>query len=370
MKTYNHIILSRVIQRLKTIEASSLNTGWEDIVVLEGAVHLEESVSKWSQSSQDSTDSLQDWVTQWIMTHIKAPIHFEKKYLGSFLLTGRKEVGAYLYDYCGHWGYIIPLILRFLLSEESEAWKQDLDTHVHTLGKHIRDVAVRRGEGIIVHGGFHYSAWVDTLYYTAYPLALMYKYTGDISYAQESIKQCLLHAKYLRDPLTGLFFHDAEIPQGKRTANFWARGNGWIIQSLAEVLTHLPEDLEGMKEIRHIYIQLVEGLLRYRHPTGLWRIIPEDDRSHLETSGSLMIAGGIARGIRLGILEDYLSPNVVSSYQELLTWIDKDGRIMGSEQPAGRGGWEQHKLVAMGESTYTTGFFLKLHSELAQLGMI
>ncbi len=369
MNTNNYNTLNRVINRLQSIEASALNTGWEDIIVMEGAVHRE--------TTRDNPDtcteqSLKSWISLWMTTHLNEPIRFEQKYLGSYLLTGNKHTGVYLYDYCGHWGYIIPALLTYFHAPKptSDSLKPILDTHVQTLSNHIMEKAVRRGNGIIVHGGFSYSAWVDTLYYTAYPLALMYKYSGDKTLADESIRQCLLHAQYLRDPSTGVFFHDAEIPQGKRTANYWARGNGWIIQSLAEVLTHLPNDMDGMDEVRKIYLQLVEGLLRLRHSTGLWRIIPEDERSHLETSGSLMIAGGIARGIRLGLLEDYLTPNVLASYHELLTWIDNDGRIMGSEQPAGRGGWEQHKLVPLGESTYTTGFFLKLHSELLKLNAI
>ena len=86
---------------------------------------------------------------------------------------------------------------------------------------------------------------MDTLYYTASVLAHAYAATGTKRYAEEAVRQCLLHAKHLRDEQTGLFYHDVDLKTGERTRNFWARGNGWIIMSLVDTLGLVPRETKG-----------------------------------------------------------------------------------------------------------------------------
>lgn len=134
-----------------------------------------------------------------------------------------------------------------------------------------------------------------------------------------------------------------------------------------------PPDTPGWNDVLAIYRSLVTGLLRLQHPSGLWRIIPENPESHLETSGSAMILRGILRGV----LEDRLEPGTASAIlrgaREVASFIRPNGpltgALMGSQRPAGPGGWERHKYVELGECTYTTGSFLALLALLTEAGL-
>lgn len=166
----------------------------------------------------------------------------------------------------------------------------------------------------------------------------------------------------MRDETTGCFFHEAH-KNGTRTSWHWARGNGWVIMAFTDTLLHCPSDMPGWSEVAKIYRDLSVGLLRNQHSCGLWRIVPENEESHLETSGSVMIATGLAVGIGRGLLDRSVDRAVLRVLSEVSTWIDGEGRLLGCQTPAGMGGWETHKLSLMGERTYGSGALLRLLAE-------
>jgi rhamnogalacturonyl hydrolase YesR len=322
-----------------------VNTGWEDVLIPQGAVVA-------GQAMQDK--ELLDWAGRWVQFHAFAGIREPAEQRG-----GR---GIYLNDYCGDWGF--PLVASPILTTVNDP---ELTSLLVRVCDHILTRSTRLRDGIIAHGGWDYASrtvWVDTLYYTASVLAAGFRSTGDIAYAGEAIRQCLLHARFLSDPTTGAFFHDADPESGVRTNWFWSRGNGWVVMALADTLRICPSSLPGWQEVLTIYRSLCTALLRWQQPCGLWRIVPEVDESHLETSGSAMIAIGLTLGVGEGWLHPAVASQVRKTLEELLTWIEPEsGALKGAQKPAGQGGWETHKLSNLGECTYATGIFLRLLGE-------
>jgi rhamnogalacturonyl hydrolase YesR len=238
----------------------------------------------------------------------------------------------------------------------------------------ILEKSLRGPDGVILHGGGRRTVWVDTMYYTSAPLAVMCSATGDSRWGEEALRQCVLHARWLRDERTGCFRHDADPATGLRSAGLWARGNGWAIMALAETLACCPPALEGYGESMETYRSLAEGLLGLRAPSGLWRIVPDDADSHQETSGTAMILLGLLEGVTRGWLEESLLAPIAASFQALLAWIAPDGpatgALMGSQRPAGQGGWERHRVAELGECAYATGCMVKLVARLARAGLV
>ncbi|MFP4550205.1 MAG: glycoside hydrolase family 88 protein [Spirochaetales bacterium] len=355
--------------RAISFDPHSLNTGWEDVLVAEG-------LALYGRAFDDG-EAL-TWVHRWLEHHLGVPIAEDARYIPSFTTSGELIRGVKLCDYCGNWGLplaAVPYGQGAYVRERREEEASSLAGAVRQIADYVLEHAARGARGVIRHGGFTEGIWVDTLYYAAAPLAKAYSLTGEAAYAKEALRQCLLHAELLRDPLTGLFFHDYDPTLQFRTTGFWSRGNGWVIVSFAEVLARVPQTMPGYAELRDHFVALATALLRLRHATGLWRIIPDNPDSHLETSGSVMIALGLALGIAGGLLDPNTIAVVMETLAELTTWIETDprtrhpGALMGSEQPAGVGGWEIHKTVPLGESTYTTGLFLKLLATVKALGM-
>lgn len=341
-------------------DVATINSGWEDVLVPYGLALA-------GSSFRDA--EMTAWATRWADYHVAAG--FQTEYPtdaandgGGIQQAGIAHRGFYLTPYCGEWGG--AMVLAHLHGNNVNAGY--LDT-ARKIADHIISGCLRGPDGVICHGEWSPIPWVDTLYYSAAPLAVVYSVTNDRRYAEEAVNQALLHAKHLRDVTTGCFFHEAHF-DGRKTPWHWARGNGWVILALADVLRHCPSDVPGWSEVLSIYRDLVIGLLRTQHGCGLWRIVPENSEAHLETSGSVMIATGLTVGVSQGWIDDSIAYSAKRVLNEVITWINPQGALLGCQTPAGDGGWERHKLSLMGERTYGSGSLLRLLAEMADAGFI
>ena len=79
--------------------------------------------------------------------------------------------------------------------------------------------------------------WDDTLYMTVLFLARMGQLRKEPALQQESIRQFLVHIKYLTDTRTGLLFHGWDFNGRHNFAQArWARGNSWYTAGLVDYL--------------------------------------------------------------------------------------------------------------------------------------
>ncbi len=365
-KTYEYSVADRftaVLERLLSWPPEKVNSGWEDILVVEGLAH-------WSGTNQ----AARSWVEQWFEHHREPAATDDTGNPVSWRRTGQEFRGQFLTSYCGNWG--LPLAAAAYARATGGDRYTDPATRVCD---HILANAVRGPEGAILHRAWTPEVWVDTLYYSAAVLARGYELTQNNDYLEEAVTQCRAHTKLLRDGSTGLYFHEWDPRSGRRTANFWSRGNGWIMMSYAEVLDVLPSDHPDYGELVEDFRRLVSALLRLQQSRGLWRIVPEEPDSSLETSGSAMNLVALARGIQSGVLQRYVLAEVERGLRELSTYVIMSegwdinatkGCLMGSQHPAGVGGWDILKLAAVGEDAYTSGVALKLFALAHELGLV
>lgn len=340
MMRFDFPALGRFRQRVLELEPGVVDTGWKDVLVPQGAGMAGRA---WGDGE------LLEWQGRWVRWHVEAGVRSEER-------KGAGERGVLLTDYCGDWG--------FAMGAEGQDGVREV---VERVCDYVWKEAPRLEDGVLPHGGWEYgrrSVWVDTLYYAAGVLMAGWRLTGRREYAEEAVRQCVLHAKHLRDERTGAFFHDVEPGTGVRTNWFWSRGNGWVLLALADTLRGCPGDVPERGRLLEMYRELATVWLRWQHACGLWRIVAEVEESHVETSGSAMLAAGLAIGVGEGWLEACVAGQVRRACQELVTWIDGKGALKGAQYAAGRGGWETLKLAPMGECTYATGLFLRLMGEV------
>ena len=346
--------LARFRQRVLATKLETLNTGWEDVLVPQGL----------ALCGVAGDEALGQLAERWCRPHLRITRAGEPNFPKSPLKSGAPFQGVRLAAYCGDWGLPLVLVPLHRLTKRDE-WRD----FAIKIREHIISGSIRLADRGIAHNSgspvVSERLWVDTLYYTAAPLAATFAITGRKDFAEEAVRQCLVHAKYLQDPTTGLFFHDGVPNSPNRSEGFWARGNGWVLMSLLDTLTHVPADTPGWTGVLESYRRLVTGLLPLQHPAGLWRIVPDDAESHLEVSGTTMILIGLLGGIEAGWVQPEMAARVTRGLSELCTWIGRDGALQGAQRPAGLGGWETHKLSALGECTYATGVFLRLLSQVA-----
>ncbi|MEL5894751.1 glycoside hydrolase family 88 protein [Bacteroides sp. GD17] len=196
----------------------------------------------------------------------------------------------------------------------------------------------RASNGGVSHREEVIELWDDTVYMVGEFLMQMYKLTGDKAFLLEAIAQLQKHAEKLEDPATGLWYHGwdndtipsqdpccqpgwAENPN-RRNNEFWGRGNGWIVMTLADLLELLPKDDENYSYLKTSLIKKLDTLYPLQdEKTGHWYqlpVYPGETGNFIESSCTAMFAYAAAKGIALGIVPaDKFMPTIERAYNGL-----------------------------------------------------
>ena len=165
----------------------------------------------------------------------------------------------------------------------------------------------RTGEGgfqhITIDSENYAQLWDDTLYMTVLFVARMGRLLKREDCVQESVRQFLVHIKYLQDPVTGLFFHGWTF-EGKHhyAGAFWGRGNAWYTAGLVDYL-ELAEVAGGVKMFLVSTLdRQMDALARLQAPNGMFHTLLDDPNSYQEASATAGFAYGILKAVRLGLV--------------------------------------------------------------------
>ena len=96
-------------------------------------------------------------------------------------------------------------------------------------------------------------AWCDSLFMAPPTLTMLYASTGEKKYIDMMDKLWWKTYDYLYDSESDLYFRDSRYFKAKESNGekvFWARGNGWVIAGLANVLRYMPEDYPTRPPLR------------------------------------------------------------------------------------------------------------------------
>ena len=127
--------------------------------------------------------------------------------------------------------------------------------------------------------------WDDTLYMTVLFIARMGALLDREDYVQESVRQFLVHIKYLTDPASGLFFHGFNFAGRHHYAGaLWGRGNAWYTAGLVEYL-ELAQIPEGVRLFLLSTLETQAQALRaLQDKSGMWHTLLDHADSYVETS--------------------------------------------------------------------------------------
>lgn len=182
--------------------------------------------------------------------------------------------------------------------------------------------------------------WIDTLFMTVLFLNKMGQKYHDQEWIDESIKQVLMHIKYLYDKHTGLFYHGWSFNRMDNFGGiFWCRGNSWFTLGILDYVDMFKGTMDkGLKTyIVDTYKAQVKALKALQSDTGLWHTVLDDPTSYEEVSGSAAITAGILKGIRMGILDDSYLPCAEKAVRAILDNIAPDGTVLNVSGGTGMG---------------------------------
>jgi unsaturated rhamnogalacturonyl hydrolase len=181
---------------------------------------------------------------------------------------------------------------------------------------------VKSSNGGVSHRDNVVELWDDTVYMISLFLLEMYQLTGDEQYLKEVAFQLTAHAEKLEDPVTGLWYHGwdndsepfddgcsmagwADNPE-RRGSQFWGRGNGWVVMTLANTLHLMPRTMSERATLEAMFVKFAQTLAPLQDAaTGHWYqlpLYPGEAGNFIESSCTAMFAYGITVGMADGLL--------------------------------------------------------------------
>lgn len=177
---------------------------------------------------------------------------------------------------------------------------------------------------------YPYQMWLDGLY-MAQPFYAEYASLMNIPSAFDDIaNQFVYMEKNARDPKTGLLYHGWDESKKERwsdpktglSPHFWARGMGWYVMALVDVLDYFPEDHPRRQELIAILDRTLSAVVKYQDTkTGVWYdIVDLGSRkgNYLESSASSMFVFGLAKSLRKGYIRTSFQKYLDRGYQGIV----------------------------------------------------
>ncbi|MBI1788024.1 MAG: glycoside hydrolase family 88 protein [Acidobacteria bacterium] len=273
--------------------------------------------------------------------------------IGELLNIGPKARGDRP-GYCGHWSPATAVLYLYQARKKPEHLRL-----AQQVAAFIREDAERSPEGALGHWQGSHQLWVDTLY-MACPLL------AGLGFAGDAADQIVLYARHLQDPRTGLFHHMWDWRTNTRTTGPWARGNGWVLMSLADTIERMDRKHPSYAALQSIAAALASGLRAAQDREGMWRTVLDDPASYPESSATAMFCYGLLKLVRLKVLPDSDSGMARRAWSALNETYVKDGVVTGvsaGTDPQGPGYYRQRPV---GTQTWGTGAYLMAGSEAAQ----
>ncbi|NTJ44463.1 glycoside hydrolase family 105 protein [Agrobacterium larrymoorei] len=173
--------------------------------------------------------------------------------------------------------------------------------------------------------------WDDTLFMACLFLARAGVVCDRKDWIDEAVYQFMVHARYLSDPVTGLWYHGWTFNGRHNFANaFWARGNSWITVAIPELFELVPDiEVKDKRFLANVLASQVSSLKRYQRDDGMFHTLLDDPASPVETSATSGIAYGILRGIKAGVLAPDDRNHAESAFRAVMSNIDAEGVVHG-----------------------------------------
>lgn len=208
--------------------------------------------------------------------------------------------------------------------------------------------------------------WIDTLFMTVLFMARMGKLIGREDYVAESVRQYLLHIKYLANKKNGLFNHGFNFNGRHAYGEIeWARGNSWYTSSVVDYIDILGEVDMGLKwfltDTLHAQVKALE---QYQNQNGMWHTLITDKTSYVEASATAGFAYGILKAVRLGYISEKYRESGIKALNAIIERISPDGTVNDvSYGTAICDDREKYKVVPICPMTYGQALTLLLLTE-------
>ena len=197
--------------------------------------------------------------------------------------------------------------------------------------------------------------WDDTLFMTVLFLANMGRMEGKREYIEEAQYQFLLHAKYLADAETGLWYHGWTFNGNHNFAGaFWGRGNCWVTIAIPEFLQMVDCDPEVAAKLQQILLNQINSLVKFQNENGMWHTLIDDPTSYVESSATCGFAYGILKAVHSGLIDGSYAKAAYKALNPIMGYIADSGVVnqVSYGTPMGRESKDFYKNIELRQMPY------------------
>jgi rhamnogalacturonyl hydrolase YesR len=159
----------------------------------------------------------------------------------------------------------------------------------------------------------------EDMFFAAAVLGRAFSLTGNAAYI--NVLSNFLLAGEVQQP-EGLFWHADDVPF------FWGRGNGFAAMGFAETLTYMDNDHSDRAAVLSMHLRHLEALRDRQRPSGMLTQLLDQAGSYHEHTATSMVGYAVARGLRLGWLDDSFRPFAESLWAGASERIDAEGGLI------------------------------------------
>ncbi len=227
---------------------------------------------------------------------------------------------------------VAPLLTLACLYEHfhEPVWVPYLDRWAEWVMREMPRTEENGLQHIVFNSVNHQQLWDDTLMMSVLPLTKIGLVLDRPHYLEEAKYQFLLHAQYLMDTHSGLWFHGWSFDGKHNFANaLWARGNSWVTIAIPEFLemTRLAKDDPIRRQLLSVLSRQAVSLKTYQDETGLWHTLIDDPSSYLEASATAGFAYGLMKSVRRHYLDAEYETVAERGMKGVVDNISADGEL-------------------------------------------
>jgi unsaturated rhamnogalacturonyl hydrolase len=172
--------------------------------------------------------------------------------------------------------------------------------------------------------------YVDCLHFDPPFLVHLGTLLDDHEMVDTGARQALAYVSMLQEAESGLFHHFWLARTRRPHVLGWARGQGWALLGLLDVLEHLPRHHPAWPRLLEAMRSLSAAMVRLQRPDGSWWALAQDRSSGPESSTAAFMAAGLRRAVDRGWLErDPAWDAADRAWAATVAALDAEGALTG-----------------------------------------
>jgi unsaturated rhamnogalacturonyl hydrolase len=248
--------------------------------------------------------------------------------------------------------------------------------YARSIVEFMENSAARTPDGAFVPHPPAAEVWIDVSYFTTPAIALLGRISHDAAMLERALDQMIVHADYLADPRTGLFWHVAYVEKKSHSACLWARGNSWFSIAAPQVIGEIDAAKPSVapaarfaakiEKIRTALARQLNAIARLQDQSGLWHTVIDRPDSYLEASSAAGFALALGRALRTGLAgldRDLVGAAYARATAGICSKINADGEFVGVSQQTPPGDFDFYNSIETGTAPFATGVCLMALSE-------